>query len=72
MTDQKIRNSVQMRFKNHVSYKIINILNVRFWNFFYDSWCKYLSKDVNNSYDLLYRLKVPQIKRGKNKTQLVM
>ena len=42
MSDQEIRNSVQMRFKNHVSYNI----NV------YDSWCKDLSKDVNDAYDL--------------------
>ena len=31
MSDQEIRNSVQMRFKNHVSYKIIKNLNVSFW-----------------------------------------
>ena len=30
MTDQEICNSVQMRLKNHVSYKIIKNLNVSF------------------------------------------
>ena len=33
----------------------------------YDSWCKDLSKDVKESYDLSNHLKVPQTKRGKNK-----
>ena len=31
MSDQEIRNSVQMRFKNHVSYKNIKNINVSFW-----------------------------------------
>ena len=66
MTDQEIRNSVQMRFKNHVSYKIIKNINVSFWKNVYDSWCKDLSRDVNDSYDLSNHLKVPQTKRGKN------
>ena len=52
MTDQEIRNSVQLRFKNHVSYKIIKNINASFWKNVYDSLCKNLSKDVNNSYDL--------------------
>ena len=52
ITDQEIRNSIQMKFKNHVSYKIIKNLNVSFWKKCYDSRCKDLSKDVNNSYDL--------------------
>ena len=56
-----------MRFKKHVIYKIIKNLNVSFWNFFYDSWCNDLSKDVNDSYDLSNHLKIPQTKRGKNK-----
>ena len=30
MTDQEIRSSVQTKFKNHVSYKIIKNLNVTF------------------------------------------
>ena len=30
MTDQEIRSSVQTKFKNHVSYKIIKKLNVIF------------------------------------------
>ena len=55
-----------MRFKNHVSYKIIKNLNVSFWKNVYDSWCKDLSRDVNDSYDLSNHLKVPQTKRGKN------
>ena len=37
MSDQEIHNSVQMRFKDHVSYKIIKNLNVSFWKIFYDS-----------------------------------
>ena len=68
MTDQEIRNSVQLRFKNHVSYKIIKNINASFWKNVYDSWCKNLSKDVNNSYDLSKHLKVPLINRGKNNT----
>ena len=67
MTDQEIRNSVQMRFKNHVSYKIIKNLNVSFWKNIYDSWCKDLFKDVNDSYYLSNHLKVPQTKSGKYK-----
>ena len=59
MTDQEIRSSVQMKFKNHVSYKIIKNLNVGFWKNVYDSWCKDLSKDINNCYDLSNYLKVP-------------
>ena len=66
MTDQEICNSVQMRLNNHVSYKIIKNLNVSFWKNVYDSWCKDLSKDVNNSCNLSNHLKVPQTKRGKN------
>ena len=66
-SDQEIRNSVQMRFKNHVSYKIIKNLNVSFWKNIYDSWCKDLFKDVNDSYYLSNHLKVPQTKRGKHK-----
>ena len=31
MTDQEIRSSVQMKFNNYVSYKIIKNLNVSFW-----------------------------------------
>ena len=31
MFDQEIRNSVQMCFKNHVSYKILKNINVSFW-----------------------------------------
>ena len=34
MTDQEIRRSVQMRFKNHVSYKIIKIYMLGFGNIF--------------------------------------
>ena len=68
MTDQEIRSSVQTKFKNHVSYKIIKKLNVTFWNNVYDSWCKDTSKDVNNSYDLSNHQKVPLIKRDKNNT----
>ena len=34
MTDQEIRRSVQMRFKNHVSYKIIKIYMLGFVNVF--------------------------------------
>ena len=30
LTDQEIRNSVQLRFKSHVSYKIIKILMLVF------------------------------------------
>ena len=58
MTNQDIRSTVKMRFKNNVSYKIINV---------YDQWCNDLSKDDNNFYDLSNHLKVPQTKRGKNK-----
>ena len=47
MTDQEIRSSVQMKFKNHVSYKIIKNLNVSFWKNVYDSWCKDISKDIS-------------------------
>ena len=71
MTDQKIRNNIQMRFKNHVSYKIIKNLIISFWKNVYDSWCKDLSRDVNDSYDLSNHLKAPQTKRGKNKIQVV-
>ena len=67
MSDQEIRNSVQMRLKNHVSYKIIKKLNVSFWKNVYDSWCKDLYKELTNSYDLSNHLKVPQTKTGKNK-----
>ena len=56
-----------MRFKNYVSYKIIKNLIISFWKNVYDSWCKDLSKDINDSYDLSNHLKVPQTKRGKNK-----
>ena len=56
-----------MRFKNHVSYKIIKNLNVSFWKNVYDSWRKDLYKELNDSYDLRNHLKVPQTKRGKNK-----
>ena len=66
MSDQEIRNSVQMKFKNHVSYKIIKNLNVSFWKNVYDSWCKDLSRNVNDSDDLSSHLKVLQTKRGKN------
>ena len=34
MTDQEICNSVQMRLKNHISYKIIKNLNVSFGKMF--------------------------------------
>ena len=46
MSDQEIRNSVQMRFKNHVSYKIIKNINVSFWKNVYDSWYNHFSKIV--------------------------
>ena len=65
MTDQEIRSSVQMKFKNHVSYKIIKNLNASFWKNVYDSRCKDKSEDVNNSYDLSNHQKVPVIKRSK-------
>ena len=68
MTDQEIRSSVQMKFKNYVSYKIIKNLNVSFWKNVYDSWCKDISKDVNNSYDLSNHQKVSVIKRAKHNT----
>ena len=42
MSDQEIRNSVQMCFKNHVSYKIMKNINVSFWKNVYDSWCNHL------------------------------
>ena len=64
--DQEIRNSVQMKFKNYVSNKIIKNLNVSFWKNVFDSWGKDLSKDVNDSHDLSNHLKVPQTKRGKH------
>ena len=67
MANQEICSSVQMKFKNHISYKIIKNLNFSFWKNVYDSWCKDLSKDVNDSYDLSNHLKVLQTKRGKNK-----
>ena len=57
-----------MKFKNHVSYKIIKNLNVSFWKNVYDSWCKDISRDVNNSYNLSNHQKVPLIKRCKNNT----
>ena len=66
VSDQEIRNSVQMKFKNYVSNKIIKNLNVSFWKNVYDSWCKDLSKDVNDSHDLSNHLKVPQTKRDKH------
>ena len=65
MTDQEIHSSVQMKFKNHVSYKIIKNLNASFWKIVYDSRCKDKSEDVNNSYDLSNHQKVPVIKRSK-------
>ena len=71
MSDQEIHNSVQMRFKDHVSYKIIKNLNVSFWKNVYDSWCKDLSKDVNDAYDLSNHMKVSQTKRGKNKKSTI-
>ena len=47
MTDQTNRSSVQMKFKNHIRYKIIKNLNVSFWKNVYDSWCKDISKDIS-------------------------
>ena len=54
MTEQEICYSIQGKFKNHVSYKVIKNLNASFWKKVYDSWCKHLSKDVNSSYDLIH------------------
>ena len=31
MTEQEARNSVQIKFKDHVSYSMIKNLNARFW-----------------------------------------
>ena len=67
MSDQEIRNSVQMKFKNHVSYNIIKNINISFWKNVYDSWCKHLTRNVYDSYDLSNHLKVPLTNKGKNK-----
>ena len=51
MTEQEIRSSIQIKFKNHVSYKVIKNQNASFWKNVYDSLCKDISKYVNRSYD---------------------
>ena len=68
MTDQEIRSSVQIKFKNHVSYKVTKNPNANFWKIVYDSWCKDISKNVNKPYDLTTHQKVPVSKRAKNNT----
>ena len=65
MSDQEIRNSVQMRFKNHVSYKNIKNVNVIFWENVYELWCNHLTRNINDSYDLSNHSKVSLTKRGK-------
>ena len=37
MTGQEVRNSVQMKFKNHVSYHMIKNLNASFWKNVHES-----------------------------------
>ena len=42
MTEQKVRNSVQMKFKNDVSYNMIKHLNAGFWKNVHESWCSHM------------------------------
>ena len=52
ITKQEIRSSVQIKFKNNISYNVTKNLKSSFWKNVHDSWCKDISKDVNKSYDL--------------------
>ena len=47
MTGQEVRNSVQMKLKNHVSYNTIKNLNASFWKNVYESRCSHMSKTRN-------------------------
>ena len=66
ITKQEIRSSVQIKFKNNISYNVTKNLKSSFWKNVHDSWCKDISKDVNKSYDLTNYQKVPVSKRAKN------
>ena len=66
MTEQESRSIYQMKFKNHVSYKVIKNLTASFWKNVHDSWYKDISKDANKSYDLINHQKGPISKRAKS------
>ena len=63
MTEQEDRNSVQMKFKNDVSYDMIKHLNAGFWKNVHESWCSHMSKNIKDSYNLSNHKKVPNVKR---------
>ena len=71
MTEQEDRNSVQMKFKNDVSYNMIKNLNAGFWKNVHESWCSHMSKNIKDSYDLSNHKKVPNVKSKYKYKQLV-
>ena len=62
MTVQEVCNSVQMKFKNDVSYNMIKHPNAGFWKNVHESWCSHMSKNIKDSYDLSNHKKVPNVK----------
>ena len=46
MTGKEAYNSVQMKFKNHISYNMIKNLSTGFWKNFHDSRCSHMYKKI--------------------------
>ena len=55
MTEQEAHNSVQIKFKNHVSYSMIKNLNARFGRIFTSHGVQIRQKHMKCAYDLFIR-----------------
>ena len=64
MTEQEAHNSVQIKFKNHVSYSMIKNLNARFGRIFMSHGVHIRQKHMKCAYDLFIYTKVPNAKRS--------
>ena len=53
-----------MKFKNRVSYNMIENLNAGFWNNVHESWCSHMSKNMKHACNLSNHTKVPNVKRS--------
>ena len=64
MSEEEIRTSIWVSFKDIASYENIKNLKPTFWKNFHDSWCSHLLDDTKEAYDLSNHIKVPRKKIG--------
>ena len=55
MTEQEFGNSVQMKFKNHISYNIIKNLNANFWKDVRESCSHHKISKMHTIYPIIRR-----------------